>query len=335
MIFCLLLILVFVFSCNPKVDVFEEWKDITVIYGLLNQSDSIQYIRVSKSFAGYGNSYDMAKVPDSFFYKPNTLVAYMEEWLNNKLNKIIELKLDSTIKRNEGVFSNEKNYYFYTKEPLNANATYKLFVKIKEKIVFSETNLIPGHNLVITKQTTNSIVPVDNNYIKIDFTTPKLGKIYQCYLRFFYYEVFPNDTVKKYLDMHLYKGISQTTNGNEIISFSYPSISFYENLANYIKETDNLLYRVVAKNAVQIIIYVGSQDLYAYMQSTEPTTSVVLDKPIFTNIKNGIGIFTSRYTKYGRIDSLTQRTVDSIAYSKYTKHLKFLDFYNSNWNVFN
>ncbi|MCX7954521.1 MAG: hypothetical protein N3A01_04940 [Bacteroidales bacterium] len=326
--------LLFLISCNTDVNVQDNWRDITVVYGILDPADTIQIVRVSKAFLGAGNAYEMAKIPDSFYYSKPVNV-FLEEWNGTSLTKVITLVKDSIIHRDEGVFSNSKNYYFVTKEPLNMFAKYKLKVNIENKTVEAETYLIPGNELYIKNQTTSSIIPQQNSYIKVVFKTPKYGKIFQTFLRFYYYEVFPDDTVKKHLDIYLSKNITATIEGNEEITVSYPSISFYETLKNKIKNNNaNLLYRVVAKKATQIIIYVGSQEYFAYLQSIEPVSGVVVDKPLYNNISNGIGLFTSRFTKYSKIDSLNQRTVDSIANSQYTKHLKFLDFYHSNWNNF-
>ena len=41
---------------------------------------------------------------------------------------------------------------------------------------------------------------------------------------------------------------------------------------------------------------VGSQDLKTYILVNKPSTSIVQERPQFTNIENGIGLFSSRYS---------------------------------------
>ena len=41
---------------------------------------------------------------------------------------------------------------------------------------------------------------------------------------------------------------------------------------------------------------VGTEDLDTYLKVNEPITGIVQQRPVFTNINNGIGIFSSRYT---------------------------------------
>lgn len=66
----LLLIVVIGFSaCNDKLNIAAPYKNITVVYGLLNIADTAHYIRIQKAFMDENKSaIDMAKVADSSFY---------------------------------------------------------------------------------------------------------------------------------------------------------------------------------------------------------------------------------------------------------------------------
>jgi len=56
-------------SCSTDVDINAPWKDITVVYGLLNQNDNIHYIKVNKAFLGDASAYEMAAISDSVNYQ--------------------------------------------------------------------------------------------------------------------------------------------------------------------------------------------------------------------------------------------------------------------------
>ena len=49
--------------------------------------------------------------------------------------------------------------------------------------------------------------------------------------------------------------------------------------------------------SIDIEMTLGTQDLKTYIDVNEPITGIVQERPQFTNIKNGIGLFSSRYTK--------------------------------------
>ncbi len=312
-------------ECSNDLDVNEQWKDYTVVYGLLNPADQQQIIRISKTFLGYGNAYQMAQVVDSIYYQ-KPLTVKLEEWNNGNLQKTIILTKDSVLPRDSGIFAYQKNYYYITNEPLNSSAKYKLIIDIDGKIVSSETNMIGDFPLInmpglISFSTTSNF--------KFSFKTPANARIFQSILRFIYYDITATDTIKKTLEIPFGKYVTNTIAGNEIVNYEYPGIKFYSDIASKIKDSNTVLKRVVAQYAVQVIIHAGSNEMYAYMQVSAPSTSLSMDKPSYSNISNGIGLFTSRYTKYDQVRQLTQRTIDSIASGQYTKHLKFVNYSNS------
>lgn len=326
------LILSFLFTfCNNKLDVFDNWQDHTIVYGLLNASDTQQIIRVSKAFLGEGNAYNMAQITDSIYYNKPISVK-IEEWLNGNLVKTISFHKDSSIARDSGVFAYQKNYYFVTNEALNADALYKLNIQIDGKTVSSETKLINNFNL----QNVPAAISFTSTFFKFSIKTPANARLVQPNLRFFYYELTATDTTKHFFDIKLPIYTTNTIDGNEIINVEFPSVKFFENVANQIKNNDQVIKRVPAQGSVQIITYAGSNELYAYMQVSAPSTSLSMDKPSYTNIINGIGLFTSRYTKRETPKPLAQRTVDSLAMGIYTKHLKFTNYATTqlNWELF-
>ena len=64
-------ILTFTTSCSKDFKLFDDYKDITIVYGLVNIDDSISYLRIEKAFLTYGDMYESALIADSnlFPYK--------------------------------------------------------------------------------------------------------------------------------------------------------------------------------------------------------------------------------------------------------------------------
>jgi hypothetical protein len=318
--------------CSNDFDVNDAWKDYTVVYGILNKADSLQIIRVSKSFLGNGDALSMAQVADSIYYnKP--LSVNIEEWLNGNLSKTIILHKDSSIARESGVFANNKNYYYVTSEPLSSSGLYKLVIQVNGKTVTSETQMIPDFYI---NNVPSTIAFSTTSSFRFNITTPANARIFQPYFRFFYYELTATDTVKKYMDFELPTYTSITLTGGEIINVEYPGSKFYEFVASNIKYNSHVIKRYAAKGSILISVYAGSNELYAYLQVSAPTSGLLLDKPTYSNISNGIGLFTSRFTKYIPAKSLTSRTLDSLALGVYTKNLLFQTDANTSpfWDQF-
>ena len=97
--------------------------------------------------------------------------------------------------------------------------------------------------------------------------------------------------------------------------------TFYSVLAANIKPVDPNIKRVAGR--IDYIFSVASEDLNTYMEVTEPSSSIVQYRPPFTNITNGIGLFSSRFIY--SIDSLRLGTdmVDSIRLNPKTSNLGF------------
>jgi hypothetical protein len=297
-------VLLFTNSCSTKIDINEPYKEITVVYGLLNQTDSIQYIKINKAFLGEGNNFEYAQIPDSFNYNPADLRVKLEV-IKNK-NKIKEIFLKDTIINgaSAGVFSKEKNIIYYTKEKLFAKETgefltYRLVINnIKSgNEVTAETNLIDRVSLNFLG-TSFSIVRTDGNYVPInlEWNPANFAKTYNVILTFYYSERTGSSIAQgKSVDWNLGEitasssnGTGQPlvlkTNGEDFISFlkSLKSTNFPD--GNFIRTADSVKYT----------LYSGGDELYFYQQVNKPSSGLLLEKPLYGNIKNGLGIFSCR-----------------------------------------
>ena len=56
-------------SCETEVNVNAPWEEVVVVFGLLDQGQELQFVKVNKAFLGDDAAPDMAQRPDSFnFY---------------------------------------------------------------------------------------------------------------------------------------------------------------------------------------------------------------------------------------------------------------------------
>ena len=71
-IFLLVFSMVFM-ACETDFDVNANWKEVTVVYGLLDQSEQEQYIKINKAYLGEGDALQLATIADSVNYDPSDL----------------------------------------------------------------------------------------------------------------------------------------------------------------------------------------------------------------------------------------------------------------------
>ena len=82
-------------ACKTDVDVIAPYRETAVIYGLLDVSQPIQYIKINKVFLGQGDAYAMAQNPDSSNFNPDDMNIYLEKY--NGTNFIVSIALKDTV----------------------------------------------------------------------------------------------------------------------------------------------------------------------------------------------------------------------------------------------
>ena len=90
-------------SCSEKIDLVGDFTETAVIYGLLDHSDSLHYVKITRAFIGPGNALEIAQIPDSSYF--NSVEATVEEIENGQVTRTWVLR-DTIIdnKDTNGVF---------------------------------------------------------------------------------------------------------------------------------------------------------------------------------------------------------------------------------------
>ena len=156
------------FSCSTDFDVNAEWKDITVVYCLLNQNDSAHYVKVNKAFLGEQDAYIMAQISDSFNYE--NINVSLEQWNNDNRIKIIPLEKTTEIVKQPGIFATDNNIIYKTTGSIFADSEYKLIIDIPGKEpVTSTTKLIARFNVLNNFGAFKTPIEDSIYYIDINF----------------------------------------------------------------------------------------------------------------------------------------------------------------------
>lgn len=297
-------------SCKTNVDLNAPYEAIPVVYGVLDQSQDTQFVKINKSFLGTGNNADYAAILDSNYFQ--NLSGTIDEYVNGTLNQSFSLQELWVKNIDAGIFNtdSQKVYYFVPAGGLNEDATYKLNVTVSEisDPITAETILVKGSglsfkfNFAIPAQS-SGIVFADNStftngiYKSIfpQWLSVLNGKVYELYLRLNYSEITATDTTNKSILWNLGSQTTQTTSGGVTLSKLISGESFYDmvssKLSGYANESAVIKRKV---KLLDFLLAVGADDLNTYITVNEPSTGVVTSKPTYSNIDNGVGIFSSR-----------------------------------------
>jgi hypothetical protein len=299
-----------------------DFKETAVVYGLLDQSDSVHYVKINRAFIGPGNSLEFAQIPDSNYFE--SADATISEFVNGSLVREWTLR-DTLIENKEtnGVFyaPQQKVYYFVTRRcqangnqqlnstnpadplhSLNENATYKLHVSIN-----GGQFEVDGETQLVKDITSPSVDPVAFRYDYIEndgsyaFNALKVNcgnaHVLNTTLEITFAEIQTGvDTTIKSFKWNL--GESDVIPGGSK-SFTMPGETFF----NLIKSncSSNPLIDKRKFVSIRALMTGGSEDLYNYTLINKPSNSLAQNKPTFTNltVSEGfrvVGLFSSRYT---------------------------------------
>lgn len=312
-IFAILPIIIFN-SCNNSVNIFTEGEEKTIVYGYLDVDADTNYVKITKSFTG--NAVEMA--PDyaasNYDYKLNVkLIGKFAE----KPNVVREVILDTTSIFKpydpEGLFySGRDQVLYYTTEKLLENQEYQLYIERKdgEKITSKVKTICgakirkPMNNINFESYVTNQIEWRSNQF-------NQLAAFYEVVGYFHYKQLDPGSTDTTYHKMRWFFGSGtgeELYNSNNLNMFvNYTPLSFFTKLsadANIVDNTETYTRRFV--DCFEIVVTATGDELYNYIL-IQNSGSAIMDTPEYTNIENGVGIFSSRSvcSKKVKVNDLT------------------------------
>lgn len=314
---CLSLATILLVSCETKVDLNAEYKDIPVVYGIINPNDTTHYLKINKVFLPEDgvSAGSLAADASNLNYPAGDLSVTVQAINPSNQNVVATYNLTRTeneIPKDEGVFDNSVNVlYKFTEAAINRNYLYTLKIvnnKLNKEIT-SET-LIVGTTSI--NKPTNAQQPFSfwigtpNNGGYVDKTISintgkNVGRI-QAKLIFNYTNHFvassgkPAENKKIVMNLGEVKTLSPTE-GNQTIEWLIEGATFFDNITSQTPATlPSLSHRELG--LIDLEFVVAGTELNVYMEVTEPSNTVNQDKPNYTNVENGLGIFSSRETHF-------------------------------------
>lgn len=339
------LLVFFLGSCKEDIDLSPDGKETAVVYALLDQTDSIHYVRINRAFYGGTNALEIAQIPDSNYFKQ--VDASISELINGKVIRSWKLR-DTTVfnKDSVGVFyaPKQKLYYFKTDKvtTLKPGYTYKLNVSIDNKRfeVDGVTKLIQNAKLGNPASEGNSFSFASTNIAKYGYFSTQVNA-----------SLGSSAALNVALDIYVkeYKGaessikkikwnLGDRVGGNSsTVAVGAGGESFYKKIASECTDktvTKRQLYRV------DINAMFCSSEFIEYLNSLLASSSLAQSKKEYTNltVSNDMrvkGIFASRnnvivqklpfkqYSASNYFRAIDQSSMIELCQGQYTGGLNF------------
>ncbi len=305
-------------SCSEKVDLIGNFQETAVVYGLLDQADTLHYIKITRAFIGPGNAVDIAQIDDSSYF--DQVDATVTEVLNGVVTRSWQLR-DTLVDNKDTIGSFyapfQKVYYFKTlptsateaqqisSNPsltsLHKDAIYRLNISINggQFEVSGETALVKGLTSTATSQ--NYMFKFANNpgeYISTGVTASNTGTsfVLNAQLDVEFNEYIGMNKTSKSFNWNIGE-INVTPNSSK--TFTALGQTFYNLMKSNVTNDPSITRRTF--KGIRITFTGGAEELYNYMVVNSPSSSLAQTKPSYTNLsvtnnKKVVGIFSSRQT---------------------------------------
>lgn len=286
-------------SCETDFDVIAEYKEVAIVYGLLDQTDSVHYLRINKAFLGKGNSITYAQIADSSSFGADITVKLIESGSNQ------EILFDTVTLYNKqpGEFYSPGQLFYTSTAVLDESKTYELKVESKKTSysVDSKTSLV--HDFFVTKPAggtkTINFKRALTQQMKFSWQNAENGKRYLFRLFYNYKELNSSgDTTYRKIEWIFPERISDNTDGTGESEVVYLNEDFFKLCESKIPYADAATEDAVIKrfsSTCNIEVIAIGDEFNTYLEANGPTTGVLMEKPNYSNITNGLGLFSSRH----------------------------------------
>lgn len=318
-----LILLFFLFgitACETDFDVTSDWKEIPIVYGLLDRSNSVQYIRINKSYLGEVDALDAAQVLDSLYFdesmevriksfrfgigsnpdNPN-LFNYQDN-INYDRNDVLErVRLeDEGYEKEDGTFANDPAYvYKYTRQ-LDEDRGYVLeFTTPAGEKIRAFTPIVEDIKITRPQEGSNLNLEIANNSedFEVRWNNADNASIFDITFDLVYSEAptidLENDVFKSivWTPVRNYD-VEQAAIGTNYYSRSIQKESFYNYLNSVIPKDDSKLRFL---QSLRIKVFGANEEYRNYINANAAQTGISSGqvKPEYSNIDGGLGIFST------------------------------------------
>jgi hypothetical protein len=363
------LVALFGLGCNEEVEINAPYKSTTIVFGLIDpdpNNDGVfdaldtQWVRITRTFLGDGNNNDYAAIRDSSEYKESDFVSKVVQQIDADGVVVATFDLIAKTVANKsvnGIFYGPEQtlYYFIQPDGIKTQDKYRIALDFAHKEDISATTEIVRNEEInfLTPQVDGSITLAQSSGGNISYPTTSSIKwnaadnvtSYSATLRFYYTEFLYETTEwtgtpiisERYIDFPLGSIDAEGTESN--ITLRFNARSFFTYLQGKI-EANPLIKRVIGEpntaetRPFDLLLSMGSSQLSTYIEVNSPVSGVVQERPVHTNINNGLGLWASRSTK--RLNDLKLTTTGAggaplignlvaLVTSEYTVDLNFCD----------
>ena len=310
-------------SCSTRVDLYADYKDVPIVYAMLDAQADTNYVKITRAFCGTNDNpidaTEVALIADSSNY-PGKLDARLFELQNTfghhyeSTGRVIELDTLTLHNKEEGAFYAPEQKIYYTTEKLNSNdngnkCKYRLVVvKPDGDSLTAETGMVGDEDFRIVTGVVNFQMATTEDLEDIMFRADGVAALYEITMRFNYREQLAGQAMKRKKvsrsfgtrALGSYKKLEGSTNTFFLdYSVNWLVVALKEAIGSDTVVNPNHPNVTRYIDDFVISISAAGEDLYYYYVSNEAHENSLggwVSPLPCSNIEGGFGLFSSRTT---------------------------------------
>ena len=324
----ILLTVMFFSACTTEVDLEGSWKDIPVVHGFLSRQDTAHYLRIEKAFLPVnGDARAVAQLPDSLYY--DDAVVQIEKLRTGEIYAL--RRVDGNREgylREDGPFATSPNYLYKilaSEIKLDEGEPVRLLLNRGGQLplVTAETNVLED----LVPRTTSPSSPINMDYtrrVNFAWSAGTNARIFDIRLKIYYRESLPdnsNQFVTRQIEWVLEEDLRRQDE-LERVAISFLGEEFYVFLSQNISVDDRVI-RIFDHLDLEIVA--AGQELVDLLRVSNANLGITSFQsvPVYSNLSEGRGIFSSRAVASRRRLTLNAPSLDSLRNGAITRALNF------------
>ncbi len=319
-------------SCDNEINLTTDWQDIPVVYGILDKNTSVNYIRVEKAFLDPTTSaFEIAKIADSIYYQE--VLVQLERPTRNE--RITLQRVDASqegIPREEGIFATEPNTLYKLdlprSEQLKSGEEVRIIITRGDKSTpaIATTTIIDDFTIIAGQPADLINWGEYDRPVRISWRPEgQSATIYDVKFFINYDESVNNgEFLPKILAWTVARNFVRQDFSSQRLGVEVLGQAFYSFLQSELPAASNVRRRF--KN-MDLQVVAGGQELLEYINLRNVNTGITSSQeiPSYTNVQNGLGVFTSINIAEKKGIRLTGPAIDSLKEGRITRNLNFVD----------
>ncbi len=312
-------------ACSTDIDLYADYKQVPVVYGLLDAKADTNFVKITRVFSAQGDAYQVAQNPDSSNY-PGKLDVRLVEYCNN--DSIREIMLDTITIHNKqpGTFYAPCQKLYYTTERLGVNTkaeqySYRLKAVLPDRVLTTKADLVGNDDFDVQSLGVNFskeyFGAVPRRFL---FSPAVKATVYQITMSFTFLEqrLPDGDSVPRTMvwDIGTYDEVffSTHTDGDAYV-FLYRPETFYAMLRDFVGDDTTLVdvRRYITDYPVEVTIVGGGERLRQYVYNNNTENGFMQGDNEFSLIDGGYGVFSSRMTMSRKVRLAGETVPDLVA----------------------